>query len=82
MASPHDHAKWLKKVQAHQKRRQERKAADEENTPLANNSNSSSSLSSGSRKKLVLNNNLKAVLCTSCAMSKDQVKDMVDAYNQ
>ena len=72
---PHNHTKWEERV----KKNKEARLLKQDKQKL--DTSSSSSKSSNLQSKLVLSNNLKAVLCTNCSLSDDQVKDMVKAYN-
>eukprot|EP00957_Ditylum_brightwellii_P101028 7700349-Ditylum_brightwellii.AAC.1 len=79
---PHGHDTWLecvKKNQEYKKKREEKATSPSpitHYTPCVANGNSSSI------SKLTLNENLKAILCTNCAMSEEQIQDMVDTYNE
>eukprot|EP00957_Ditylum_brightwellii_P171839 13081446-Ditylum_brightwellii.AAC.1 len=72
---PHDHDEWLKKVENNKLERCQKRDKDKMKT-------GSSSKSDGEKNKLALNDNLKAILCTNCGLYNEQVKTMIDSYNE
>ena len=76
---PHDHAEWEERVRKNKEARCVKQ--DKQKSDSSSSTSKSSSNLTDSQSKLVLSDNLKAVLCTNCSLSDDQVKDMVEAYN-
>eukprot|EP00957_Ditylum_brightwellii_P031776 2409722-Ditylum_brightwellii.AAC.1 len=71
---PHNHTEWEERVNKNKEAR--RLEQDKQKSDSSSSSSKSSSNLTDSQSKLVLSNNLKAVLCTNCSLSDDQVKDM------
>eukprot|EP00957_Ditylum_brightwellii_P073591 5592294-Ditylum_brightwellii.AAC.1 len=71
----HDHYVWLEHVKKNQE--ECRKKRDKQPTdPSPSDTPSGSQGSSTANSKLMRNGNLKAILCTNCAMSEEQIQEM------